>query len=101
MNDRGSVNVLRYHPRPPGKNPVPDVVGVAVVGGVGACSMLQSCGTSTRRQEESSKDGSGASAYAPSLAFPLRETRANRQWRVPAVGSPRGRAAGGRGAQGR
>lgn len=51
MKAVGSVKVVRYQPRPPGKKPVPLVVPCSVVG---VCSMLQSCGTETSRQAESS-----------------------------------------------
>ena len=71
------MNVLRYQPRPPWKNPVPAVVPPV---GVGRSSMLQSCGRSSARHEESSKPGSAARANAPvgSVAA-SRLTSANRQ----------------------
>ncbi|GAA2126731.1 hypothetical protein GCM10009802_32870 [Streptomyces synnematoformans] len=74
----GTVKAYRYQPRPPGRYPVPPPVSYSVVG---VNSMLQSCGTATRRQPLSSWSGSAAPAYGPVLSSvpPSGLTRANRQ----------------------
>src|SRR6266536_469964 len=56
--DFGTVNVLRYQPSPPGKYPV-----ALPFDACGSCSMLQSCGSVTVRQEASGRSTAAASGF--------------------------------------